>query len=140
MDSLSRVLLIGLNFKMVSDPIALALNIFPSDVEIQDEEYEQIVFNFHDLCRKDALERNSTILTCPNCGLQGNLGNMTRWHFDKCRTVLRKCGNCGDTIPLVKPYHRYKQMKYCHQACYMDSKIGHQPAWLCGKKNSQSPK
>ena len=28
---------------------------------------------------------NKTNLTWPHCGKQGNVGNMKRWHFDKCK-------------------------------------------------------
>jgi len=28
---------------------------------------------------------NKIIQTCPHCGKEGNLGNMKRWHFDKCK-------------------------------------------------------
>ena len=27
---------------------------------------------------------NKTILKCPHCEKQGNVGNMKRWHFDNC--------------------------------------------------------
>lgn len=26
--------------------------------------------------------------TCPHCGKSGSLGNMKRWHFDNCKTIL----------------------------------------------------
>ena len=28
---------------------------------------------------------NSTIIKCPHCCKEGNVGNMKRWHFDKCK-------------------------------------------------------
>jgi hypothetical protein len=30
-------------------------------------------------------ELNRTILKCPYCNKEGNVGNMKRWHFDKCK-------------------------------------------------------
>jgi hypothetical protein len=29
---------------------------------------------------------NSTKILCPHCGKEGQLTNMKRWHFDKCKT------------------------------------------------------
>lgn len=29
---------------------------------------------------------NKTIIQCPHCDKKGNVGNMKRWHFDKCKT------------------------------------------------------
>ena len=30
-------------------------------------------------------ENNSTKITCPHCGKEGQLTNMKRWHFDNCK-------------------------------------------------------
>jgi group I intron endonuclease len=30
---------------------------------------------------------NSTTVSCPHCGKQGQLTNMKRWHFDKCKSI-----------------------------------------------------
>ena len=32
-----------------------------------------------------AEELNITLITCPHCGKTGNIGNMNRWHLDKCK-------------------------------------------------------
>jgi len=31
---------------------------------------------------------NKTIIQCPHCDKKGNVGNMKRWHFDKCKKRL----------------------------------------------------
>ena len=77
---------------------------------------------------REALIRNATTLVCPKCGTQGNMGNIMRWHFDNCKTILRNCKHCNNTIPIVKPYVRYSKMSFCNSACYYASKVGHQPA------------
>lgn len=81
-----------------------------------------------ELFRKEALIRNSTIIECPHCGVKGNEPNMLRWHFDNCDTILKKCQQCGETIPRqgIKPF-LYNQKKYCNRKCYMQSKIGIPP-------------
>jgi hypothetical protein len=30
---------------------------------------------------------NSTILKCPKCGMENNVGNSKRWHFDNCKRI-----------------------------------------------------
>lgn len=37
-----------------------------------------------------ASKRNSIIIECPHCKKTGNYGNMKRWHFDRCNTLLIK--------------------------------------------------
>ena len=95
------------------------------DVEI---EYPDIRFFDSDIEREEALKRNATIVTCPNCGVKGNEPNMLRWHFDNCKTKLKKCLHCDNIIPRqgVKDFI-YSQKFYCNRSCYMSSKKGKPP-------------
>lgn len=103
--------------------------IFPNDPEI---------------CRMEALKRNSEIVQCPKCGVQGNRPNMMRWHFDNCdEMTLKECLQCKKIIPRnVKP-HSYKKKHYCNRKCYMESKKGKNPIEMTSevrKKISESRK
>jgi hypothetical protein len=84
--------------------------------------------NDPEINRVEALQRNSEFIKCPKCGVTGNRPNMMRWHFDKCKTVLKNCKQCGKIIPRqnVKDY-LYKQKQYCDRKCYMESKKGKAP-------------
>lgn len=81
-----------------------------------------------DICRKEAIKRNSEIVTCDKCGVSGNRPNMMRWHFENCKTILRECQYCKEIIPRqgMKDF-LYTQKKYCNRNCYMKSKIGKPP-------------
>ena len=91
------------------------------DIEYSIDEY---IYD-PEISRQEALERNSDFIECPHCGVIGNGPNMMRWHFEKCKTVLKQCEQCGNTIPRqgVKD-HLYKNKKYCNRSCYMESKKG----------------
>lgn len=80
------------------------------------------------ILREDALKRNSEIVQCPKCGVEGNRPNMMRWHFDKCKTTLKNCQQCGNIIPRqgIKDY-LYKEKHFCNRSCYMESKKGKNP-------------
>ena len=80
------------------------------------------------ILRMEAIKRNSEFVTCPKCSVIGNYPNMMRWHFDKCKTKLKECKQCNQTIPRqgIKDY-LYKQKNYCDRNCYMQSKIGKNP-------------
>lgn len=71
----------------------------------------------------EAIKRNSEFVTCPKCGVEGNRPNMMRWHFDKCKTILKNCKQCGEVIPRqgIKDC-QYKEKHYCNRKCYMESK------------------
>jgi len=81
-----------------------------------------------ELFKIEALIRNSTIIKCTYCGVEGNEPNMLRWHFENCTTKLRCCIQCGETIPRqgIKPF-LYDVKKYCNRKCYMESKKGKAP-------------
>jgi hypothetical protein len=81
-----------------------------------------------ELFKTEALIRNSTIIKCTHCGVEGNEPNMLRWHFGNCNTKLRCCEECGETIPRqgIKPFI-YDVKKYCNRKCYMKSKKGKAP-------------
>jgi hypothetical protein len=34
------------------------------------------------------VSKTLNLVTCPHCGKSGKGGNMTRYHFDKCQTLL----------------------------------------------------
>ena len=78
--------------------------------------------------RIEAIKRNSEFVICPKCGVEGNRPNMMRWHFSKCKTVLKNCKQCNKIIPRqgVKD-HLYKEKHYCNRECYMESKKGKNP-------------
>ena len=80
------------------------------------------------ISREEALKRNSEIVVCDKCGVSGNRPNMIRWHFDNCRTLLRTCEQCGETIPKqgIKDI-QYNVKKYCNRKCYMEYKKGKAP-------------
>jgi hypothetical protein len=88
------------------------------DIKLLDSEIE----------KQQALRRNATIVTCPNCGVKGNEPNMLRWHFDNCKTKLKNCLQCGNLIPRqgVKDF-LYEKKFYCNRSCYMESKKGKPP-------------
>ena len=106
------------------DNILKALGLGPIEVDLS---FYERMENNNEISRIEAIERNNTIIECPKCGTTGNVGNMRRWHFDNCRTILRTCKQCNNTIPIVKPYVRYAQMDYCNSQCYFESKVGKQP-------------
>ena len=37
---------------------------------------------------RKGIPKNLTLVVCPHCGKSGKGGNMTRYHFDKCQTLL----------------------------------------------------
>jgi hypothetical protein len=78
--------------------------------------------------REEALKRNSEIVKCTKCGVEGNKPNMMRWHFDNCKTELKTCKQCKNVIPRqgIKDY-LYKEKHYCNRKCYMESKKGKAP-------------
>jgi hypothetical protein len=92
--------------------------------DINSEEY----LDQKELFKTEALIRNSTIIKCIHCGVQGNEPNMLRWHFQNCNTKLRCCEQCGEIIPRqgIKPF-LYDVKKYCNRNCYMESKKGKVP-------------
>lgn len=113
--------------------------------DIEDIDMSSLVFTNDPLILKEeALKRNSENVQCPKCGVQGNRPNMMRWHFDKCKTILKNCKQCGQVIPRqgIKD-HLYKQKHYCNQECYMESKKGINPIEMTSeikKKISDSRK
>lgn len=84
--------------------------------------------NQKELAKTEALIRNSTIIKCIHCGVEGNEPNMFRWHFENCSTKLKTCEHCGEIIPRqgIKPF-LYDVKKYCNRSCYMQSKKGKAP-------------
>jgi hypothetical protein len=77
------------------------------------------------ILRNEALKRNSERVQCPKCQVEGNRPNMMRWHFEKCKTVLKNCEQCGEIIPRQGTKDSlYKDKKYCGRKCYMESKKG----------------
>ena len=90
------------------------------DTEIPVEILESI-----ELYRREAIARNSEIVTCDKCGTSGNRPNMMRWHFENCITEWRPCKHCGNIIPRqgIKDY-LYSQKIYCNRKCYMESRKG----------------
>lgn len=82
----------------------------------------------NELFRTEALIRNTTIIKCTHCGVEGNEPNMLRWHFENCTTKLKNCEQCGEIIPRqgIKPF-LYDAKKYCNRKCYMESKKGKPP-------------
>jgi hypothetical protein len=110
---------------------ALGLN-SSSDINLEtinDLEY----IEFIELCRNEALKRNSNIIECPHCKVKGNEPNMYRWHFENCPTLtypttFKQCEQCGNDIPRqgIKPF-LYNTKKYCNRRCYMESKKGKAP-------------
>lgn len=112
---------------MATDPIAKALGITST---VSTDDYEIPKFHVFDLnvCREDALKRNAEFVTCDRCGVRGNYPNMMRWHFESCKTVLRKCEQCGGIIPRQgKKDSQYCVKKFCNRKCYMASKKGKAP-------------
>lgn len=98
------------------------------NIEHCEVEMPPITFDNPLVSRHEAIKRNSEIVECPKCGVTGNRPNMMRWHFDNCKTVFRKCQQCGKTIPRqgIKE-SQYKVKLYCNQDCYMESKKGKNP-------------
>ena len=100
------------------------------NVEHQEINYEEDNYTIFDqsISRDEALKRNAEIVTCPKCGVSGNRPNMMRWHFESCKTVLKSCKQCGNTIPRqgIKD-HLYNSKTYCNRKCYMESKKGKNP-------------
>lgn len=98
------------------------------NIEHVEIDYSNIIVFNSDIEREEALKRNATIVTCPKCGVQGNEPNMLRWHFDNCKTELKKCLHCDNIIPRqgIKDF-LYKQKFYCNRSCYMESKKGKPP-------------
>lgn len=91
--------------------------------------YKEAAYDdFIDLNRKEAIERNTKIVTCDRCGVSGGETNMMRWHFSNCKTVLRECQHCGKKIPRqgIKD-SLYKHKKYCNMSCYNETKKGKCP-------------
>lgn len=111
----------------MTSTIALALGI-KDDPSVDIEAlFAEAGLLFHDtnISRIEALKRNAEIVECDRCGTTGNRPNMMRWHFENCKTVLRKCLHCDGIIPRqgIKDY-LYVQKLYCNRKCYMASKKG----------------
>ena len=100
----------------------LGLEDFPMDMSELPNKYDP------EICKLEAIKRNSEMVICPNCGVKGNRPNMMRWHFENCKTVLKNCKQCDSVIPRqnIKDY-LYKQKHYCNRNCYMESKKGKPP-------------
>lgn len=113
--------------------------------EIDDIDMSALIFtNDPTILKEEALKRNSEKIQCPKCGVEGNRPNMMRWHFDKCKTKLKNCKECGKIIPRqgIKDY-LYDQKHYCNQICYMKTKKGKIPVEMTPeirKKISESRK
>jgi len=77
------------------------------------------------IAKEEAIDRNTKIVTCDKCGVNGGETNMLRWHFDNCKTKLKYCQQCNKIIPRqdIKD-SAYKQKKFCNRKCYMNSKKG----------------
>jgi hypothetical protein len=95
------------------------------NIEHHECDLPAITFFDPDLCRYEALKRNAEIVECNRCGVKGNRPNMMRWHFEKCKTVIKTCKQCGQNIPRqgIKD-HMYKTKIFCNRKCYMESKKG----------------
>ena len=80
------------------------------------------------ICREEAIKRNTNIVQCDKCGVSGGETNMRRWHFENCKTKLKKCLECGNIISRqnIKDY-LYDQKIYCNRKCYSKSKTGKVP-------------
>jgi len=112
------------------DNIAKALGLEPIDVDIDidiDKLFkEHGLQNFDSMISKEeCIKRNSEIVNCDRCNVSGNRPNMIRWHFENCKTVIRKCEYCNNNIPRqgIKD-SQYNDKKYCNRKCYMQSKKG----------------
>jgi hypothetical protein len=80
------------------------------------------------ICKEEAIKRNTNIVRCDRCGVEGGEPNMRRWHFDNCKTILKNCQQCNKIIPRQNiKNHLYKQKKFCNKDCYYKSKIGKAP-------------
>lgn len=113
----------------IYDPIAYALGITPNPKMYNEIMCEEVPNQYDPLIsREEALKRNAEFIACDKCGIIGNRPNMMRWHFDKCKTVLKNCKQCGNIIPRqnVKDY-MYNKKIYCNRDCYMASKKGIPP-------------
>jgi hypothetical protein len=110
---------------MIDKP--LGLTEIDIDIDVLFEQYGMQNFN-PEICRLEAIKRNSEIVTCDVCGVEGNYPNMMRWHFENCKTVLRNCEYCGECIPRqgIKNF-LYDKKKYCNRECYMKHKKGKAP-------------
>lgn len=112
------------------------------DVQEIELDYSDVSFDEErHIDRIEAIRRNSEIVTCPKCGVTGNRPNMMRWHFDNCKTELKRCAYCGNTIPRqnIKDY-LYSKKEYCNRTCYTESKKGkafHTPSESERKKISK---
>ena len=104
-----------------SDP-KLFENIFLND------EFEILNEYNPKICREEAIKRNLEIVICDKCGISGNRPNMMRWHFENCKTILKKCKGCQKIIPRqnIKDF-LYNKKTYCNRKCYMKTKKGITP-------------
>jgi RecJ-like exonuclease len=96
------------------------------DMDYFEVDMSNLIFsNDPTILRNEALKRNSEKVQCPKCQVEGNRPNMMRWHFEKCKTILKNCEQCGKIIPRqgTKDFC-YKNKKYCERKCYMESKKG----------------
>lgn len=113
----------------MEDPIGKALGLSPHEIDLEGlfEKYGMKIYD-KNMAREEAIARNTEMVGCDRCGVIGNRPNMMRWHFENCKTKLKKCVLCGETIPRqgIKDY-LYKQKKYCNSDCYNRSKIGKAP-------------
>lgn len=111
------------------DMIGKTLGLPEMETDI-DALFEQYGMKNYDpnICRIEAIKRNSETVTCDVCGVSGNYPNMMRWHFENCKTILRSCEYCGNEIPRqgIKNF-LYDKKKYCNRECYMGSKKGKAP-------------
>jgi len=67
---------------------------------------------------------NSTQVTCPHCGKIGQLTNMKRWHFDRCKKNPNRvsdldgkliiCSKCGHTAKSSANFFRYHEDNCSH--------------------------
>ena len=116
----------------IHDKLCAAFDLDPSDNPIPNSLFDELpddLVRFNpELAREEALIRNSTKLKCTNCGTIGQSVNMRRWHFERCRTNLKNCKQCGDVIPRqgIKDY-LYDKKTYCNRSCYTESKKGKSP-------------
>jgi hypothetical protein len=80
------------------------------------------------LRRRQAIERNKKIVTCPKCNITGGETNMLRWHFENCKVIIRYCKQCNKPIQRQNQKdYIYNKKIYCSNNCYNISKLGKCP-------------
>lgn len=117
----------------IYDPLSEFLGIEPNVKLYQrifnTTEFEDIPSQYNSLiCSEEAIKRNTNIVCCDRCGIFGGETNMMRWHFENCKTTLKKCKECDNIIPRqnIKDF-LYDKKIYCNRKCYMKSKKGIPP-------------